>query len=100
MCRHAIVSIRNLFTRKAKSGVIALGFIFCLARSFAQDSLYTNSIGMEFVLIKPGNFIVGRFQPPYPKPSDKKEGNPSERGYNAEEYFLADSLANRDTSPG
>ena len=29
----------------------------------AQDSSYTNSIGMQFVLIKPGHMTVGKFQP-------------------------------------
>jgi sulfatase modifying factor 1 len=29
----------------------------------AQDSAFTNGIGMSFVLIKPGSMIVGRFQP-------------------------------------
>jgi len=29
----------------------------------AQDSIYTNSIGIRFVLIKPGSLVVGRFQP-------------------------------------
>jgi formylglycine-generating enzyme len=31
---------------------------------------YTNSIGMEFVLITPGEMVVGRFEPPYPKSQD------------------------------
>lgn len=39
----------------------------------AQDSVFTNSIGMEFVLIKPGSFVVGKFQPPYPKSSKQAE---------------------------
>src|SRR3954469_12682720 len=70
----------------------------------AQDPTFTNSIGMEFKLIQPGSFIMGRFQPPYPKPpSDTvKKGAQSggERGYNAAEYKLAEELAKRDALPG
>ena len=36
----------------------------------AQERAYKNSIGMEFVLIQPGTFTLGRFQPPYAKPPD------------------------------
>jgi sulfatase modifying factor 1 len=32
--------------------------------------IYTNSIGMEFVLIQPGEMVVGRFEPPYATPHD------------------------------
>lgn len=32
-------------------------------RGIAQESPYTNSIGMQFVLIKPGSMIVGKFEP-------------------------------------
>lgn len=34
----------------------------------AQDKSLTNSVGMEFVLVQPGTFVVGRFEPPYPRP--------------------------------
>jgi formylglycine-generating enzyme len=88
-----------LLIRMIRRLIIGL-FVLCSTHTFAQDSTYTNSIGMEFVLIKPGSFIVGKFQPPYPKPSDKKEGGQSEPGYTREEYKLADSLANRDARPG
>src|SRR3954454_12271192 len=70
----------------------------------AQDPTFTNSIGMEFKLIEPGSFIMGRFQPPYPKPPGDtvKAGAQSggERGYNAEEYKLAEELAKGDELPG
>src|SRR3954447_22072825 len=70
----------------------------------AQDSTFTNSIGMEFIWIHPGSFIMGRFQPPYPKPPNdtvKISTTPAaERGYNAEEYKLARKLAKQDAMPG
>ena len=66
----------------------------------AQDSMYTNSIGMKLVLIKPGSFVVGKFQPPYPKPPVNKNRDDEERGYNAAEYKLAEEMAKRDARQG
>ena len=36
----------------------------------AQAPTHTNSVGMDFVLIQPGTFTVGRFRPLYAKPAD------------------------------
>ena len=70
---------------------------------FAQEATYTNSIGMEFILIQPGSMIVGRFQPPYPKlnPSENmsaatKKGLP----WTEKEYQLAQKLVEQDARPG
>ncbi len=43
-----------------------------LHASFAngQSATVTNSVGMEFVLIQPGEMVVGKFEPPFPKPPD------------------------------
>jgi formylglycine-generating enzyme required for sulfatase activity len=35
----------------------------------AQSPTTTNSIGMEFVLVQPGTFVVGRFEPPFVRPA-------------------------------
>ncbi len=64
----------------------------------AQDSIYRNSIGMELVLIQPGAFVVGKFNPPYPKPADNNNG--PDRGYSNGELQLAGELARRDARPG
>ncbi|TKK69764.1 formylglycine-generating enzyme family protein [Ilyomonas limi] len=89
---------------KPTSIIAACSILFSASALHAQDSTFTNSIGMEFTLIKPGSFVMGRFQPPYPKPpSDTvKAGAQSgaERGYNAEEYKLAEKLAKQDALPG
>jgi formylglycine-generating enzyme len=66
----------------------------------AQDSTYTNTIGMEFIRINPGNYILGRFQPPYPKPPDANAKSTSGAGYKMEEFKLAEELAKRDALPG
>jgi formylglycine-generating enzyme required for sulfatase activity len=70
---------------------------------YAQDATFTNSIGMEFKLIQPGSFVIGKFQPPYPKPPDdtaKAGAIPDGSDYNAEEYKLAEKLAKQDARPG
>jgi len=73
-----------------------------------QDSVYINSIGMEFILIEPGTMVVGKFQPPYPVPEDTVKGAERPmvmwmgegRPYSEEEFRLAKTLALRDTSSG
>ena len=47
----------------AAFGVVGMFFL-------AQQPVTTNSVGMEFVLIQPGTFTVGRFRPAYAKPPD------------------------------
>jgi len=46
----------------------------------AQESTATGPAGIELVLIKPGSMIVGKFQPPYPKPVDPNAPPPAARG--------------------
>lgn len=75
--------------------------------SYAQET-FANSIGMEFVLIKPGRMLVGKYQPPYPVPEDTVKGavRPLNmwmgegRAYNAEEFHAAREMATADASPG
>ena len=40
----------------------------------AQEPTWTNSIGMEFVLIKPGSMLVGVYQPTCPDPNAPARG--------------------------
>lgn len=78
---------------------------FCSAFSastlYAQDSLFTNAIGMKFVLIHPGHFVMGAFEPPYPQPDTTFTSNTTtEHGYTTAEYTLAKKLAMQDAQPG
>ena len=59
----------------------------------AQDSIFVNSIGMEFVFVNPGSFTVGKFQPPYPKLS-------SNNGYRDIDFKKAEYYAKRDSRNG
>ena len=69
---------------------------------------YTNSIGMAFVLIKPGTVVIGRFQPPYPKPVDPsaplagRGGGGRVRGtpLTPEEYKRIEEIARADYRSG
>jgi formylglycine-generating enzyme len=74
----------------------------------AQQTTFMNTIGMEFILVRPGKMVVGKFQPPYPVPQDTVNGQKKTmimwmgdgRGYNDQEFNLAKTLATRDALPG
>ena len=91
---------------KLKPNKIIATCLFLLSASLlhAQDSTFTNGIGMKFIRIHQGSFIMGRFQPPYPIPptdtanAGRKQG--AEKGYSREEYKLAEKLAKQDALPG
>jgi formylglycine-generating enzyme len=84
-----------------KSSIVALSVLTSI-QAWAQNGSLTNSIGMELVLIQPGSFVMGKFQPPYPQPdtSTQNKSSSSERSYNAAEYALAKKLAEQDAQPG
>ncbi|HVX49242.1 MAG TPA: formylglycine-generating enzyme family protein [Chitinophagaceae bacterium] len=63
----------------------------------AQDTTYTNSIGMKFVLIRPGSMIVGRFQPTVPPPGGGLGGGP---GLADSVYKKAQQMAKEAFMPG
>lgn len=87
-----------------------IGIIFLSAAfsATAQVVEHKNSIGMEFILIRPGTMIVGKFQPPYPVPDDTVKGavRPMTmwmgegRNYNEKEFSMARELASKDAMPG
>src|SRR5687767_7613471 len=83
-----------------KKGFTGLFFIMLLLPSFlaAQDSLFTNFAGIEFVRIPPGSFVVGKFHPPYPLPENYK--GKAENKYKEKEYKKARKLAMEDTRNG
>ncbi len=83
--------------------IAACLFLFSAGLLHAQDSAFINSIGIKFIRIHPGSFIMGRFQPPYPIPptdTGKAGTKSSEKGYSGEEYKLAEKLAKQDALPG
>jgi sulfatase modifying factor 1 len=57
----------------------------------AQTPTLTNVIGMEFVLIKPGSLVVGRFEPACPQ---------SKQRWTANDRAQCAQLTKRDAAPG
>lgn len=76
-----------------KSGLIVLLMLVALAGR-AQEKTFTNSIGMEFVLIQPGKMTVGKFEPTVDRPDDPKDRLPDSL------YDKAEKLARAAYMPG
>ena len=87
---------------KLKPLCIITTCLFFLSTSLlhAQDSTFTNSIGIEFIRIQQGSFIMGKFEPTYPQPPSGTTTTGSAKGYNAEAYELAEQQAKQDALPG
>lgn len=64
----------------------------------AQDSVYTNSIGMQFVFIRPGGMIVGKFEPTVSKMGFVSSGDAPEVTDSI--LAVAEQMAKRDALPG
>jgi sulfatase modifying factor 1 len=86
-----------------------LWICFLLSGEFVMaQKNFTNSIGMEFLWVEPGEIVMGEFQPPYPVPADTVESLPHDyimwmgdgRGYNEEEFRLAKETALNDAKEG
>lgn len=90
----------RIFPRLNPPGIAAM---WMLAGSstplFAQEATHTNRIGMELVLIQPGQMVVGKFEPTYPKPG---AGGPRSEppSWTPADFQLAEQLAKRDATPG
>src|ERR1700740_420561 len=63
-----------------------------------HDSVYTNSIGMSFILIKPGSMIVGKFDPTVSKMGFLGAGGAPEVSDSI--LHLAETMAKKDAMPG
>lgn len=74
--------------------VIPLLCLVNISTTFAQEKTFTNKIGIEFVLIQPGNFTVGKFEPTVDKPADPKNRLPDSL------YVKAEKLAKAAYLPG
>jgi formylglycine-generating enzyme required for sulfatase activity len=60
----------------------------------AQQPVYTNAIGIEFVLIKPGSMTVGKFQPAVSRVGFDGKPHPEKM------YTTALEMAKKDSRPG
>lgn len=85
-------AIQQLSLPSAKFLAVCIS-LFLTNALFAQNPTFTNSIGMQFVLIKPGSMIVGKFEPTVgrPQPNEKLPAN---------YYNIAEAMAKKDAMPG
>ena len=88
--------MRNIFHNTTLILFLESCILFSNAQSIdkqntiAPDSVFTNSIGMKFIFIKPGNMIVGKFQPTVYKTSQSSDSV----------YRIALEMAKHDAMPG
>ncbi len=92
-----------------KKIVNSLLVIFCCYFAInlsAQPQTYTSPQGIEFILIKPGKMVVGKFEPTVNQgfnfigKSDRKTAPVSDTQLPDSEYELAEKLAKADYLPG
>jgi formylglycine-generating enzyme required for sulfatase activity len=96
---------------------ICISFVFSGFSLSAQESTFTNPQGIEFILIKPGKMVVGKFQPTVNRgsfgagPNRTANANPVGQAPPApvrpalgklpeSDYQLAEKLAKEDALPG
>jgi formylglycine-generating enzyme len=72
------------------------------AAARAQPPAVTNAIGMEFVLVRPGSMVVGRFQPVCPDSTAAARREPADprARWTAADYRRCAELARRDARAG
>lgn len=80
--------------------IMTVGILLLATQGTAQDTHFTNHLGMEFILIKPGHFVIGKFQPPYPQAPDTTDNANAENAYSTAHFALAKKLAEQDAQPG
>ena len=105
-----MMHLRDDISSCLKRGRRVLFFIVILlpGHIISAQQLMKNSIGMEFVQIRPGTVKIGEFHPPYPVPEDTVKGATRPlnmymgegRGFNTNEFALAKALAEKDERPG
>ena len=72
------------------------------AVGFAQEQPFTNPIGMEFILIRPGSIIIGRYQPTVGKYQEPKASprTPVSKVLPPAIYRLAEKMAKESAMAG
>ena len=79
---------------KFNSIAIFCCFLHLTAHVKAQQPAYTNEIGMQFVLVTPGNMTVGKFQPTVSRVGFDGKPLPEKM------YKSAEEMARKDAMPG
>jgi formylglycine-generating enzyme required for sulfatase activity len=88
--------------QKGKIILLLALYMLSAAPLLAQEASVTNSIGMEFVLIKPGSMVVGRYQPTvsaYVAPKPSQNGH-TRKVLPPSAYEVAHQMAEEAAMPG
>lgn len=83
--------------------VLLIPFLFLAGTgAFAQDQKFSNLIGMEFVLIKPGSIVIGKYQPTVGEYQEPKiePGVPAQKVLPPSAYRIAEKMAEEAAMPG
>ena len=80
--------------------LVLLALLVLPGAGAAQAPSLTNPIGMEFVLIRPGSMIVGRFQPTCPTPESESPDVDPRLRWSPEDYRRCQELAREQSRPG
>ena len=85
-----------------KTTLFLLFLLVPAGKLFAQDSTFTNSIGMEFVLIEPGSMVVGKYQPTVGdyQPPEEELGAPKRKVLPESAFKVAEEMAKEAAMPG
>lgn len=75
-------------------GLLSFLLFFIAAKVVAQSPTYSNSFGMQFVFIKPGSMVVGKFQPTVGKVDFEGKPLPEKM------VRAAEQMAQQDAMPG
>jgi len=85
---------------------LILAVVFIGIELYAQDSTFINPQGLEFILIKPGKMIVGKFQPTVNREVNSGGRRPTTAASSPRptlpesDYVLAERMAKNDALPG
>ena len=88
--------------QKLKCILLLSLFFLSEKQLMAQEPTVTNSIGMEFVLVKPGRMVVGRYQPTvsaYVPPKAEADGQ-TRKVLPESSYKIAQKMAEEASMPG
>ena len=85
-----------------RAGRVTIALSLAATTLPAQAPSITNVIGMEFVLIRPGSMLVGKFKPACPDSNTKRRDPTADprTQWNAADYARCAELSARDARPG
>ena len=80
--------------------VFFLSTVLLFVTKLPAQEVIVNTLGMEFIYIKPGSMIVGKFQPAVTRPAQDRIESPAKKQLPASAWQQAEMLAKQDAAPG